>query len=230
MSHPFCPLCETIGSGVPRAPTPYYTCSGCGLWWQSPMPDKMYQHPDEYDLAEMPEGDRNANRILAQWAFDNPLRKRAGRTLDVGSKHPVLAGFLATNHGCEAWAIDAEVETSGQNVVSMLRGDFERDPIEGPFDLVTFVHVWEHAYDPIKTMTKMRGLMRDENSRLFIRMPDSNVPGIERDFLPERYAIHPFVWSLSALAECCARTNAFTIEFTYALEPGQRDSVLKPIQ
>jgi hypothetical protein len=194
------------------------------------MPDKLYQHPDEYDLAEMPEGDRNANKILADWLFNNPLGKRAGRTLDVGSKHPVLAQFLSSAHGCEASAIDAKIESNLEAGVAMIEGDFERDPIAGPFDLITFIHVWEHAYDPVKTMHKMRVLMRDADSRLFIRMPDSNVPGIERDFLEARYQIHPYIWSLSALAECCARTNAFTIEFTYALEPGQRDSVLKPIQ
>jgi SAM-dependent methyltransferase len=230
---PFCPLCTTIGSDKPRAPTPYYTCSGCGLWWQSPAPPKLYQHPDEYDLAEMPEGDRQANKTLAQWLFDNPLGKRKGATLDIGSKHGVLSEYLAT-HGCEAVAMDAEPSPAPPDV-RMLRADFEDDPsmgsnlVIGSFDLITCVHFFEHIYRPLAGMQKMRGLMRDENSRLFIRMPDSNVPGIERDFLPERYAIHPFIHSLSSLAETCARTKAFVIEYTYALEPGQRDSVLRPI-
>lgn len=224
---PFCPLCKTIGSDKPRAPTPYYTCSGCGLWWQSPAPPKLYQHPDEYDLAEMPEGDREANRIVAEWLAKNPLRGRRGRTLDIGCKHPILAYWLA-KEGMDAWAMDAE-EPDNMRDVRTIVGDFERDEIPGEYDLITFIHVWEHAYDPLATMTKMRGLMRDSDSRLFIRFPDSNVPGIERDFLPERYAIHPYIHSLSSLAETCARTQAFVIEMTYALEPGQRDSVLRPI-
>jgi SAM-dependent methyltransferase len=223
---PYCPLCKTIGSDKPRAPTPYYTCSGCGLWWQSPAPPKLYQHPDEYDLAEMPEGDREANRIVAQWLFDNPLGKKAGAALDIGSKHGVLSAFLA-EFGCDAWAIDAE-PAKGVVGVTMLRGDFENDPIIGSFDLITCIHSFEHLYQPIDAMRKMRGLLNDDG-RVFIRMPDSAVRGIERDFDAHHYSIHPLVHSLSSVAELCAITGAFVIEFTYELLPGQRDLVLSPI-
>jgi hypothetical protein len=191
------------------------------------MPPKLYQHPDEYDLQEMPEGDKTANRMLAQWLFDNPMRKVAGATLDVGSKHPVLAAYLR-EHGCASFAIDAELPRYSLGI-EVFHGDFERDAIPGSYDLITFVHVWEHAYHPAATMTKMRGLMRDEHSRLFLRIPDSNVDGIDRDYIPERYAIHPYIHSLSSIAQLCAQTDAFVIEHTYALLPGQRDMVLRPI-
>jgi hypothetical protein len=223
---PACPICKTV-AGAMRAGTPYWECPGCGLLFQDPLPPKLYQHPDEYDLQEMPEGDKNANRILADWLFANPLRKRLGKTLDIGSKHPVLAHYLST-HGCEAWAMDAEVPQDWLGVRGF-SGDFEADFILGEYDLVTFIHVWEHAYHPAATMTKMRGLMRDEHSRLFLRIPDSNVEGIERDYIPERYSIHPYIHSLSSIAQLCAQTDAFVIEHTYALLPGQRDMVLRPI-
>lgn len=221
-----CRICATEATEK-RRDTPYWECPGCGLLFQSPLPPKLYQHPSEYDLAGMPEGDKAVNRALAKWLFETVMQKTRGRTLDIGAKNPVMAKALL-DFGCDARAMDA-APGSDCFGVPMTTGDFEADPIEGaPYALVTMVHVFEHAYDPTAMLRKLRGLVADSGA-LFLRIPDSGVPGVEAHMTEHHFAVHPYCHALSSIAELCARTRAFVIEWTGELSPGQRDLILRPI-
>ncbi len=208
------------------------------------MPPKLYQAPTEYDLAEMPEHDRKANRELADGIFRNVMGGKAGRTLDIGAKHPVLASALAAL-GCEAHAIDG-VMPSAEPGVTRYEQDFETmrtvqkftmissgnesvNSLWEPFRLITMIHMFEHVYDPLAALRKLRALVEDDG-RVFLRLPDHNVPGFERDLTAQHYSIHGYFHCLTSILECLKQTeNTFVIERTYPMTPGQRDIVLRPL-
>lgn len=228
---PACPICATP-SGRQRADTPYWICDACGLWFQSPLPPKRWHGPHEVWLGQpMPDAEKAANEALAKWLFDEVMHKRAGLTFDVGASYPYLAHCLA-QHGCNTYAIDGSDEITAPHGLNVKcwQSDIETcgTLAAHAFDLITFVHNFEHLYDPVAIFRKLRPMLVDDG-RLFIRMPDNGVPGIERDVTPGHFQIHPYVHALSSIAQLCAQTDTFTIECAIELRPGQRDIVMRPI-
>ena len=150
------------------------------------------------------------------------------RVLDIGGAFPYLAHCLA-KRGCESYAIEPEPPPHDLNV-TMLPLDFERDEIpNGPFDLITCIHSFEHMYRPLDAFRKLRRLIADDG-RLFIRSPDHRVPGIERDMTPGHFEIHPMVHTLSSILQICVETgNTFEVESYEQMQPGQMNVILKPL-
>lgn len=192
------------------------------------MPPKVWHAEHEAPPEQMPEEDKRINEGIADWLVREVMGGKPGYTLDVGSSYPYLV-YSLKKLGCRATGIDGDGNRSDLNV-TVIRDDFETAKffIAPCFDLCTFVHSFEHMYDPIAAMRKLRRIIAD-NGAVFIRMPDNQVQGIERDLTPGHYTIHPFVHALSSIAELCARTGTFRIERTYELLPGQRDILLRPI-
>jgi SAM-dependent methyltransferase len=190
----------------------------------------------------MSDGDKAVNDNLAGWLFDNVMKGTAGPTLDVGAAYPYLASRLHVR-GCDAWAIEGDEKIheygkslglgTGREAWRTIAADFENDELifddRGmTFDLITCIHSAEHFYRPLDAFRKLRKLVA-KNGRLFIRMPDHNVPGIERDMTPGHYSIHGFVHTLSSVLECCAQTGTFVVESYQQMQPGQADLILAPI-
>src|SRR5262249_19722484 len=68
-----------------------------------------------------------------------------------------------------------------------------------------------------------------EGGILFVRSPDSQAPGIERDFTPGHFEIHPTVWREEAMYEVLARLqDSFVVYETYEISH-QRDYLLQAI-
>ena len=242
---PNCPVCATRCS-VRYATSPYWTCPSCDCWFQAPMPPKTYEAAHEKDQDGgftghlMTEGDKAVNRQLATALYKDWLKGAPGKTLDVGSKYPYLAHCLK-ELGCDAFGMDnIEIvpEYSRDLGVPMLMADFEsisEDQIREwtkaeKFSLITMVHVFEHMYDPLEALRKLRKLIADDGT-LFIRLPDHGVAGFERDLTEGHYTIHPFFHSLSSLLELLVRgQDLFTVRLTYPMVgSGQRDLMLKPL-
>ena len=227
-----CPICVTPSTRK-RHGTPYHVCDGCGLWFQSPTPPKVLHGEHEVWIGlEMPEQEKAANKSLASWLFEKALRGKPGPTLDIGASYPILAHYLE-ELGCVATAIDPDEEILKDHGLRVLcwRMDFETQtpPLsEYPYRLVSFVHSFEHIYDPLAAFHRLRHLIADDGA-LFIRMPDNQVEGYERDLTPGHFTIHPYFHALSSIAQICAQTNTFFIEQSYELKPGQRDMILRPI-
>jgi glycosyltransferase involved in cell wall biosynthesis/ADP-heptose:LPS heptosyltransferase len=209
------------------------------------MPPKTYEAPHEKDAQGdsvghlMSDGDKEVNRTLAAALFGDWIKKSA-KTLDIGSKYPYLAHCLQT-FGCEAYGMDNIAVMPKYSLdlgVPMLMADFEattEDQIrewtrDGRFSLITLVHVFEHMYDPLGALRKLRRLIADDGV-IFLRLPDHGVSGFERDLTPGHYTIHPFFHCLSSLLELLVRgQDLFTVRQTYALNgAGQRDLFLKPL-
>ena len=209
------------------------------------MPPKTYEAPHEKDQNGgftghlMSDGDKDVNRRLATMLFNDWLKGTPAKTLDIGSKYPYLAHCLKVL-GCEAFGMDnIEVvpEYSRDLDVPMLMADFEvisEDQIHGwtteKFSLITMVHVFEHMYEPLEALRKLRKLIADDGT-LFIRLPDHATSGFERDLTASHYTIHPFFHSLSSLLELLVQgQDLFTVQLTYPMNgSGQRDLMLKPI-
>ena len=210
------------------------------------MPPKTYEAPHERDAHGesvghlMSNQDKQVNAALAAALFRDWIKRTPAKTLDIGSKYPYLAHCLQT-FGCEAYGmdnIDVIPEYSRALGVPMLMADFEatsEDQIrewacEGKFSLITLIHVFEHMYNPLEALRKLRRLVADDGV-LFLRLPDHRVSGFERDLTSSHYTIHPFYHCLSSLLELLVRgQDLFTVQQTYPLEgAGQRDLVLRPL-
>jgi glycosyltransferase involved in cell wall biosynthesis/ADP-heptose:LPS heptosyltransferase len=242
---PLCPICSASASAHFRD-TPYWACPNCDCWFQSPLPAKVYEAAHEKDEHGgfaghlMSEHDKAVNRSLAAHLFATCLNSTPARTLDVGSKYPYLAHCLR-DLGCEAFGMDnIEIvpEYARALGVPMLMADFEAITeaqirewtATERFALITLIHVFEHMYDPLAALAKLRRLVADDG-RLFIRLPDHGVSGFERDLTPGHFTIHPYFHALPSLLELLVQgRDLFAIERTSTLDgAGQRDVVLKPL-
>jgi len=243
---PLCPLCHVASAPSSRS-GPYHVCPSCDLWFQDPLPPKVYEASHEKPGDQMGDAEKAANRHLAHLLFARVKPKRA---LDVGSKFPFLSACLR-DQGVDAMAIDgiaAAPEFGNALGVPTMRLDLEAS--EGlehlflhwrkgivdqrlepsSFDLVTLVHCFEHLYEPVAALRLLRSLV-SKDGRVFLRMPDHEVAGYERDMTPGHYTIHPYFHTLSSVLEALSAAGyAFVIEETSVLEPGQRDYWLRPIE
>lgn len=239
-----CPICHATATEHFQA-SPYWICPSCALWFQHPLPPKVFEASHEKDAEGgftghlMSEHDRQVNRDLAERLFATCLKSQPSTTLDVGSKFPFLSRCLK-DLGCTAWGMD-DIEIVPDYAraldVPMMLGDFERLEVDeirsrtghASFDLITMVHVFEHMYAPKKALAKLRALVSD-HGRVFLRLPSQDVAGFERDLTPGHFTIHPFFHCLSSLLELLQQTrDLFTVEQTYELGgAGQRDLILRP--
>jgi SAM-dependent methyltransferase len=232
---PACPICTAdVTARFPASP--YWHCEGCGAGFRSP-PLGIAAARAPID-ASMSERDRAVNRALASWLFEHALGSTPGRTLDAGCGYPFLAHCFAAL-GCEAHGLDADARVlplARALAVPVTVGDFTSitdDALTaagrgGRFRLVTLVHVFDRLPDPAEALRKLRRLVADDG-RVFLRMPDSGVAGVERFMLAPDAA--PWLHAFSGLLELCVRAgDLFSIERTHAIDgAGQRDVVLRPL-
>lgn len=234
-----CPICATP-TDVLKPGTPYFICPTCDLWHQDPAPEKLLHGPHEAPPEAMSEGEKAANRSLAEWLLANALGgKRVAFSLDIGAAYPVLARSLRDVGAVDVpvaidpdpklvtWARELDVSNF---VLDFEAWDVDADPVPFPrFDLITMIHSFEHMYDPRAAFHKLRSLIAKDGV-LFIRMPDHRVPGIERDLNPNHYLIHPFVHTFTSILQACAELgDAFTVAERIPLRPGQSDLILRPM-
>lgn len=231
-NHSACPICQTPAAGR-YLDSPYWQCPSCDTWFQDPLPEKVFHGEHEPPPAEMPASEREVNQALARWLFSHVLHSSPGPVMDIGAKLPVMAQELQ-RLGCRALAMDGapDAEPLGMALdVTLIGADFETwnaADYQGRFKLITLIHTFEHFYDPVQALLKLRSMLA-YNGALFIRLPDHSVAGFERDLTPGHYTIHPYFHSLQSI-QCilAAAGNPFTLAETYPLAPGQRDIILRP--
>lgn len=249
MIFPECPVCgivETSQVFDHLMPHPYKQCTNCNILYQPNMGGKVYEADHEHLGSLMSDQDKQANKTLADLLWRNHLSKKVDASqyyhFDIGSKYPYLAHCMQ-KHDVKSMGIDGIEEGRGfgdELEVPMIVGDFEGDISTWDFPkdtidrfsnnihLITLVHCLEHFYKPKETLRKIRKIMTDDGV-LFIRCPDSDAAGIERDFTEGHYSIHPVIWNERAMYELLAQLqDCFYVEETYTLH-GQRDYILRPL-
>lgn len=241
MLRPACPICESPDVAQVRkdlGPHPYLGCPSCEFFYQRELKPKVYEAHHEAPGDTMSLMDRQANKALASWLYGMLPASHPPVTLDIGAKYPYLAHCLG-ERGADAYAIDGipEIVKFAQGLrVKAFQCDFEgtanRDVptpkgIPEQFDLITMVHMIEHLYEPLYSCRTVWHTLKP-GGLFFIRCPAHDVPGIERDFTPGHYDIHPQIWgakSLLLMAEKCG----FAVEHHVGFEPGQRDLILRKV-
>ena len=240
-----CPICSTE-THQKYLETNYDMCPNCGCWFQTALP-KVYEAAHEKDENGgfrghlMSDYEKNVNKSLAEWIFNDFMGSKPGKVLDIGTKFPWLSHCFQ-QLGCEAFGMDAiEIvpEYSKTLGVPMLMADFEKLTEEQikewthveKFQVITMVHLFEHLYIPLEALKKAKSLLADDGI-LFLRLPDHDVAGFEPNLSPGHQTIHPFFHSLSSILELLVQgQDLFTIDWTSPMEgAGQRDIVLRPIQ
>ena len=242
---PHCPICAAAAPSCFEG-TPYWMCSSCDCWFQSPLPRKAYEDVHASDGASqlvepvMSDYDKKANRHLAEYLYGGWLGGQPAKTLDIGCAYPNLAHCLR-DLGCDAFAMDIVgivPERSRSFGLPILKADFERLS-EGQiqewtatqkFRLITLVHVFECFSDPLAALRTLRRLLTDDGS-VFIRLPDHGVRGFERHLTPWHCALHPYFHAFGSLLELLVHGgDLFTVAHTFAIDgAGQRDLVLRPL-
>lgn len=243
-----CPICACREFTLPRPdlqPHPYQACSACGFYYQAQLIDKVYEGFHEMPGDTMSQHERDVNQYLANtfnsW-FPAQSEAPAPKTcLDIGSKYPWLSHCLGLL-GWQSYAIDGIPEilqfTQAEQLhVTSFQCDFEKHSQSGQawpwdqglatpmqFDFISIIHVIEHFYFPLAALKAIFDLLKPDGI-LFVRCPDSQADGVERDFTEGHYTIHPQIWCLDAL-QLAAHKTGFTIKETWPMY-GQRDIVLR---
>lgn len=241
-----CPVCSCVQHKIPRqelGPHPYVECSNCRLYYQATLNPKIYEAHHENPGNTMSEVEKKANISLAIKLIGNHLTKKLTPTngnwyhFDIGSKYPYLGHSLQNQaKNLTSYGMDGieEAQVFGQELgVKMFKQDFENDPVPkevvGKIHLVTMVHCFEHMYKPLEAIEKIHKMLVP-GGIFFIRSPDHEVPGVERDFTKGHYDIHPLIWCESAVLESLVQVkDKFIVEESYPINPGQRDYVLRKI-
>lgn len=183
----------------------YDFCPYCNLYFQKEPLKKVLEGPDENGGCGpgtghfMSDEDKEINKNLAHALYDMFIPRTA---LDLGCKFPYLLSVLKER--IKVLGIDAvsEVIGYGQSLgVPVVQGNFESmdtASFKNKFDLIVLIHVFEHFYDPMNTMKKILECLTHRGV-IYMRIPNIDISGIERDFTSHHVQIHPFIYSTQAM-------------------------------
>lgn len=160
----------------------YYRCRVCALLALSPQPSPadLHDHYQEY----LP----LSSREVAEWGFEmapvisrsaaslDRLCPRPGRLLDIGCGYGFFLEAMARRHwqveGIELSRPAAEIARARQ--LGTIHSCAVEEIAElGPFDVVTMFYVIEHVADPLKTLRKIRSLLKP-GGILLLRYPNTS--------------------------------------------------------
>jgi SAM-dependent methyltransferase len=156
-------------------------CRRCGLMYVSPRP-KQELITEGYSQAE----DKNyvSQEKGRQRTFEKCLRtirtmRSTGKLLDVGAASGIFVK-IAADAGYEAYGIEPSqwmcAVAKREYGVKVLPGMIEDAKLEdGSFDIVTMWDVLEHTFDPMRTLTSIRRILKP-GGFLFINYPRIDDP------------------------------------------------------
>lgn len=222
-----CPICKSK-KFLPVLGTPYYKCTDCTVWYQDPFPPKVYLHQGEQVGFEMSDHDKEVNKNLADYVFGTLMNAIPGKVLDVGAKYSWI-GKCLRELGCDVTAIDMIPEADGygeQLGIKYVKFDIDEDRAKmvetlGKFDQIILCHVLEHIYFPFDAIANFRAMLKT-GDKMWVRVPDSDADGIERDLTVPHFTIHPFIYNLASVQRIIE--GKFKVAGTHLMR-GQRDYV-----
>jgi hypothetical protein len=202
-----CPICHGTKFLPFSKNFAYKICQQCSFHRQERLPEKVYEGPEE-NFGQGPgtghlmsEEDKNKNKALAEALYDMFHPKTV---LDVGSKYPYFLSVLKDR--CEVLGVDGidDILKYGKELeVPVIKADFETmnlSGFKGKYDLISLIHLIEHLYDPVGTVEKILSCLSD-TGLLYVRTPDPEVSGIERDLTDHHLKIHPFLFTRKSLEQ-----------------------------
>jgi len=190
--------------------TPYWIDPECGLWFQANENDCIPENLSE----TYSDGERVACAFLAEALRINWMRGDAKllNTLDLLARDTGMRDSLR-----KLGIVNAEATS-----------DWVTAPYQ--YDLITMLHSFQGiSSSNVSSRLSSLNCFLKPGGILFIRMPDHDIPGYERDLSPEHFKSAQCFWSLDAFLEALWRTTSFKIAETYSIGNGQRDYILKKI-
>ncbi len=208
----------------------YKRCLNCGLSFQDPLPPKMYEGPEEGGTGPgtghlMSDEDKKVNSDLATYLQQ---KFHPQTVLDIGCKYPY---FLSQFKDIHVQGIDAvkEVEAYGDELgVPVWCCAFEElgEVPAGMYDLITLIHTFEHFYNPIRSLkTAIQCLSK--NGVLFIRIPNADVKGIEKDLTEHHLKIHPYIYSTQTMYALAEKLGLEIFQVDHSEGAGQSDFYMR---
>jgi len=225
-----CPVCVSSET-TKYVFEPYETCIICQHTYQPSPPTKTWMNPGDgnsngYSGAKMNAGEMSINKSLAQWLYS---RYRPGTTIDIGSGYPFLA-YCFKQLGADATALDGAFKDDliDNNLdVDIIALDWENDDvIWTDIDLITMIHVLEHFCDPGAALQKAYNVLSAEGI-LYIRLPNKDVPGIERDHTDDHVKIHPNIFCTDSLIHLMNKNGFFLIWIEHMRGSGQSSLIFR---
>lgn len=199
-----------------KVPSPYIEHPGIGVWCKPEANTNIWdiRYPESKNVTP---NEREACDFLSEALFRNWLKGTPGNVLDIGSPHNFIAdSFKAKN--CSAQVI-RDLAWLGLQQGS-----------DTKFNLVTMIHSFQTmSVDQGIVLFNILNKMMPADGTLFIRIPDHEVPGYERDLNPETIKSATCFWDLHSFLEFLYQNPLFKVVETYTVNPGQRDYLLKPI-
>lgn len=232
-----CPACRQKGAeSWLQAPDRFHgrtqryelvRCPACSLVWlkDPPAPPDMENHygPD-YDRIIAAAGDSSPDRWLARRKVLDQY-KSGGSLLDLGCSS---GSFLETMKG-DKWTLSGiEISPAVARTAEARSGArvFVGDILSAPFphesfDVVTCFHVYEHLYDPVQVMRKVRAWLKPGGIFYFL-VPNID-SGAARVFGTYWYSLelprHLFHFSPSSLRGIAKTAHLKEVSITTHREP-----------
>lgn len=187
-----CPICSSprrVSFAMPRdagRTLTYLACRRCGHVYQSPRMDARELeafYSGQYRLLQQGTPDPVSKDLLAQAAravvtlrLTGDLPRNVSRHLDVGSSSGALIEAFRARFGCAGVGIEpgeAYLRYSlARGVATYPSTDDLAKAGEGPFDLVTAMHVLEHVADPVGELTRLRVEQMVSGAHLLVEVPN----------------------------------------------------------
>ncbi|HUU40097.1 MAG TPA: glycosyltransferase, partial [Desulfatiglandales bacterium] len=150
--------------------------------------------------------------------------------LDIGCKYPY---FLSCFKGKETTLlgidpIEEVLEYGKELNIRVFQDDFESlgEIPAGQFDLVTLIHTFEHFYNPIRSLRAAVQCL-SKYGAIFIRIPNIDVKGVERDFTEHHLKIHPHIYSTQTMYIIAEKLGLEIFKVDHFEGAGQSDFYLR---
>lgn len=207
---PTCIVCEsTNAEHLKVAPhqeaSNWYECGGCGVAYRWPLPgpeEYVKYYTDDYRPVGYPSlHDRSvqlhrADRII-------PLVRKVGavptRMLDYGCANGVLLEECRKEFGCEVVGVELNPFDQQKAAERGIEIHPTIETVQGPFDVVSMIHVVEHLTDPVGFLGQLLGLTVPDGWLLL------EVPHYEA--VSAWAGAHMTVWRPDVLAEAVNRSG-----------------------
>jgi 2-polyprenyl-3-methyl-5-hydroxy-6-metoxy-1,4-benzoquinol methylase len=160
-----CRECGNI-SNIKFLPSPYWACDHCDLWFQSPMPPKLFEHEEEKGEDGRSNGhnqspqDLEAAAHLARcfalnWIQKVPIKDQLPKftgwhkTLDIGCKYPYFAHTLKKEFEMNAYGIDGMDfdDPNAEPIVNAYQQELGIPMLMVDFEKVTPDQILSHTSD-----------------------------------------------------------------------------------
>ena len=118
---------------------------------------------------------------IPKWIYEDNIKKKINRILDVGGAYGTLALFCKNIFNCQVYMTDFMDVYVSQSFLKKHKVNFQVNNIEIDsfpwdlsFDIIIFTEILEHLnFHPVPTLKKLYSLLSDDGGHLYLSTPDA---------------------------------------------------------